>query len=333
MSGSGIYGVREALKAQQQLIGIEASNLNRSLIPGAKELRGTLTGFDAVDLGQGRQYAGPGVSLSATTSDFSQGSITRTGFTTDLAISGEGFFVLMDAANNLYYTRRGDFHFDSSGSLVNNNGLWVASFDPKTNALEHTTIKVNPVTDDLGDRVLAELETNGDQTSADIATALGELQVDIDSKLAELKVAGYATEYFDAPDTKFASNLGQLGDQVMFDRDGILINQTRGLKRGNQIALAIFPNNQGLVPGTFGGEVFKSTDAAVAGGIPEFGVPGDVSMGLGSIESQALEQSTSSITSASPNLGLLQRNFTATAAAMKIFLSAWDDLNSVLRGA
>jgi len=333
MSGSGIRGVSEALKAQQQLIGIEASNLNRSMIPGAKELRGTLTGYDAVDLGQGKQYAGPGVALSATTSDFSQGSIVRTGFTTDLAIAGNGFFTLFDAGNNFYYSRRGDFHFDSEGTLVNKDGLWVASFDPKTNALEKTTIKINPVTDDLGDRVLAELEENGDQTSADIATALGELPADIDNKLAQLKVAGYATEYQQAGNTYFASNLGSMGDQVVFDRDGFLINETRGLKRGNQIALAVFSNNQGLVTSRFGGEVFKSTDAAVSGGIPEYGGPGDVDLGLGSIESQALEQSTSSITNASPNLGLLQRNFTATAAAMKIFLSAWDDLNTVLRGA
>lgn len=332
MSGSGIYGVRQALKATEEQINIQAANLTRSQVPGAKEIRGSLTGYDAVDLGNGKQYAGPGVSLSATATDFSQGSIARTGFTTDLAINGKGFFTLFDAAGDLYYTRRGDFHFDTDGALVNKDGLWVASFDPKTNELEKTTIKINPVTDALGEQVLNELEQNGDQQNTDLATALGVPQGDIDLKLAELKVAGYVNTYQQSGNTYFRSNLGQLGDQVVFDHEGFVINETRGMKKGNQIALASFPNEQGLVSGRFGGEIFKSTDAAVTGGIPKFGRPGDVSMGLGSIESQALEQSNSSVTNATPEMGILQRNFTATTAAMKIFMAAWDDLINVFKG-
>ena len=101
---------------------------------------------------------------------------------------------------------------------------------------------------------------------------------------------------------------------------------------GNQMALASFPNLQGLVPGRYGGEVYKATDAAVGGGIPPMGPPGDTKLDLGSLETQALEQSTSSIISSTGVMGLLQRNFTSTAAAMKAFLSAWDDLNSTIRG-
>lgn len=333
MSGSGINGIRQALKAQEQLINIEAGNLVRSQIPGAQEVRGTLTGNDTIDFGRGGTAAGPGVSLSATSLDFSQGQLVRTSFTTDMAINGNGMFVLMGPqANELFYSRRGDFHFDTDGFLTNKDGLYVAGFDPKTGQLERISLKVNPVTDPLGERVLDFLEQNDNQDDAAIAAALGEPLATVQTTLGQLKVAGYVTDFTQAGITRYNSNLGEVGDQVEFTRDGFLVNVTRGLKRGNQMALASFPNLQGLVPGRYGGEVYKATDAAVGGGIPPMGPPGDTKLDLGSLETQALEQSTSSIISSTGVMGLLQRNFTSTAAAMKAFLSAWDDLNSTIRG-
>lgn len=330
MSSSGINGVRQALKAQGQLIEIEAGNLTRSMIPGAQEIRGTLTGNDTIDFGQGRTAAGPGVSLSATTMDFSQGSLERTQFTTDMAINGSGMFVLLGPqANELFYTRRGDFHFDTDGYLVNKDGLYVAGFDHKTGQLERISIKVNPVTDQIGEDILDYLEQNGPQDDAALATALGQTVADINTSLGQLKTAGYVNNFTKAGVTYYDSNLGELGDRINFTPDGFLVNETRGLKRGNQLALAAFTNLQGLVPGRYGGETYKATDAAVTGGIPAFGGPQDPKLGLGSLETQALEQSTSSVVSSTGFMGLLQRNFTSTTAAMKAFIAAWDDLNSI----
>ncbi len=330
MVGQGINGVRESLRAQQQLLNIEAGNLMRSQIPGSQAVRGTLADTSTVRIG-GKTLPGTATRLGATSIDFSQGSIQRTGFTTDLAISGKGFFTLFDSKGEFYYTRDGSFHFDTNGVLVNSQGLFVASFDHQTNALEKTSIKVNPVTDALGEQVLAELEANGAQQAADIATALGEPLADVTASLGTLSGAGYVNSFLDGGNTFYKSNLGQLGDQVLFDREGFVINETRGLKRGNQIALAKFDNEQGLVPGRFGGNIYKATEAAAPGGIPEYGAPGDTSMGLGSIEGQALEQSTSSATPSLVKMGFLQRNFTATSKAMTVFLKAWDDLLANIR--
>lgn len=333
MSGTGINGIRQALQAEQQLLNIEAANLTRSQIPGAQEIRATLTGNDTIDLGNGRTAAGPGVSIAATTADFSQGQLQRTSFTTDMAISGSGMFVLMNPQNNeLYYTRRGDFHFSSDGYLVNNDGLYVAGFDPKTGQLAKISVKVNPVTDTTGEQLLNYLEAHPNGADdATMAADLGLPLATVQTSLAQLKVSDYVTNSTNAGVTTWYSNLGKVGDQIEFTRDGYLVNVTRGLKRGNQLALASFPNLQGLVPGRFGGEVYKATDAAVSGGIPKFGGPGDVGLDLGSLETQALEQSTSSVITSTGLLGLLQRNFTSTAAAMKAFMTAWDDLNATLR--
>jgi len=56
----------------------------------------------------------------------SQGSISVTGVSTDLAVNGEGFFrVLKTDDNSEYATRSGDFFFDEQGFLVNPTGLRV----------------------------------------------------------------------------------------------------------------------------------------------------------------------------------------------------------------
>jgi flagellar hook protein FlgE len=330
-SSGGMSGIREALRSSEQLINIEASNITRSQIPGSKSVRGTLQGIDTLNFGNGRTAAGPGTSLAATTTDFSQGGLVRTGFTTDMAINGRGFFILFDAKGEFYYTRNGSFHFDNTGTLVNSDGLNVASFDPTTGALEKTTMEINPVVSQLGQQILDQLKTGGTQTAAQIATALGEPLANVTPELASLRVSEYVTDKVVGPDVLFTHNLGYPGDQVDFDRQGFLINETRGLRKGNQIALAIFPNLQGLSNSRFGGVVYKGTDAAAPGGIPGVGAPGDLKLGLGDLESQALEESNAETPSSMSLLGLLQRNFTSTTAAMKTFLNAWDDLISVFR--
>ncbi|HBD68182.1 MAG TPA: flagellar hook protein FlgE [Treponema sp.] len=68
---------------------------------------------------------GLGMSVAAIDTVFTQGSLQSTGITTDIAINGNGFFVLKDA-DQTFYTRAGAFGVDSEGTLVNPaNGLRV----------------------------------------------------------------------------------------------------------------------------------------------------------------------------------------------------------------
>lgn len=55
---------------------------------------------------------------------FKQGEITKTGNTTDLAINGNGFFVIKKD-NETVYTRNGAFHVNANGRLVNSDGYVV----------------------------------------------------------------------------------------------------------------------------------------------------------------------------------------------------------------
>ena len=79
--------------------------------------------------GVGTGYINPmqvGLGMNTTSIEniFTQGSLETTGVITDLAIEGEGFFVLRNGDTNLF-TRAGNFFFNSDGKLVNQKGLAV----------------------------------------------------------------------------------------------------------------------------------------------------------------------------------------------------------------
>jgi flagellar hook protein FlgE len=76
--------------------------------------------------GTGAMQIGTGVQVSGINTDFTQGSTVETGSTSNLAISGNGYFAVQDAANGANYaTRDGTFSFDTTGNLVNAQGYGV----------------------------------------------------------------------------------------------------------------------------------------------------------------------------------------------------------------
>ncbi len=60
---------------------------------------------------------GLGMNIGSIDLQFTQGNLESTGVTTDLAITGDSFFVTSDGTQN-YYTRSGDFQLDANGRLV-----------------------------------------------------------------------------------------------------------------------------------------------------------------------------------------------------------------------
>ncbi|MDW7674562.1 MAG: flagellar basal-body rod protein FlgG [Bacillota bacterium] len=68
---------------------------------------------------------GHGVRAAATPVDFTQGSLKETTNPLDLAIEGEGFFMVELPDSTIAYTRDGSFKMDAQGYLVTNNGYYV----------------------------------------------------------------------------------------------------------------------------------------------------------------------------------------------------------------
>ncbi|HEX4461088.1 MAG TPA: flagellar hook protein FlgE [Polyangia bacterium] len=77
------------------------------------------------------QNVGDGVRMSGTQTEFGQGSLETTGRNLDVAISGNGFFVVNGNYNGQqgsYYTRDGSFSLNDSGTLVNEEGMAVQGY-------------------------------------------------------------------------------------------------------------------------------------------------------------------------------------------------------------
>ncbi len=71
----------------------------------------------------GLEQVGMGARVGTVLTDFSQGPFEQTGLSTDLAISGKGWFqVRVPNQDTLYYTRAGDFSFNNKGELKNPQG-------------------------------------------------------------------------------------------------------------------------------------------------------------------------------------------------------------------
>jgi flagellar hook protein FlgE len=91
------------------------------------------------------QQVGLGANIAAIATDFTQGSLTNTGDPANLAIQGNGFFILNSPTGDVY-TRDGNFSLSANNELVNSQGLAVqgygvdSNFNLVTSSLQNVTI-------------------------------------------------------------------------------------------------------------------------------------------------------------------------------------------------
>jgi len=102
-------------------------NLLSQTVKSATAPQGNLGGKNSLQVGLG-------TSVSAVETMYKQGSIQNTDKNTDMAINGDGFFVVSEDGGKTYkYTRAGDFTFDADGNFVDPNGFvvqgWLADND------------------------------------------------------------------------------------------------------------------------------------------------------------------------------------------------------------
>ena len=95
--------------------------------------------------GSSGMQVGTGVATAAIMSNFTQGTVNTTGVTTNLAISGDGFFMVKDPSSGLTYaTRDGEFNLDSSGYVISAGGQRVQGVMGASTAI--TDLQINSAT-------------------------------------------------------------------------------------------------------------------------------------------------------------------------------------------
>lgn len=134
---SGVSGLR-AHQLKMDVIGNNIANVNTVGYKGQRAtfqevFSQTIKGASSPQLGRGGtnpQQVGLGISLSSIDTFHIRGSAMRTDNPSDLAINGDGFFILSNSSDFLSrtYTRAGNFTLDEDGNLVASNGYRVLGY-------------------------------------------------------------------------------------------------------------------------------------------------------------------------------------------------------------
>ena len=161
------------LQAHQIAMDVEGNNIANVNTVGFKYSRAN---FDDIIYQNSRIATGPqnrhggvnsmqvglGTQINSTTKIFKQGSLQTTDKQTDIALQGDGFFMVSpDGGKTTYYTRNGDFSRDSVGNFVDNGGNIVQGWmrDEETGEIDPTR-PISDINIPVGLTVPARATTN-----------------------------------------------------------------------------------------------------------------------------------------------------------------------------
>jgi len=239
---SGISGLN-GFQAEMDVIGNNIANVNTV---GFKQGRVTFAemiannmartgaGFDSAP--QLVNQVGLGTKVSSIDRDFSQGQLNSTNIKTDLAIQGNGFFLVNNGGHTML-SRAGNFKFNKNGELVTNNGDHVQGYmaDGQGNIIGNsstTDLKVD------FNSVYEPKQTQNVQISGNLDANTSTTQL-VTQSSAFTKVDGtFATTATDLNSLKQTSTNLQAGDTITISgkaNDGTAINATYTYAAGDTV--------------------------------------------------------------------------------------------------
>ena len=133
---SSFYASLSGLSANSGMLGVIGNNLSNLNTVGYKgsssafqDLFNASLGSNGTSGNGNPMQVGLGTQLGAISQNFGQGSFQSTGNVTDMAVSGQGLFMLRRSDGSQLYTRAGNFILDRNGFLVNPNGDQVLGWN------------------------------------------------------------------------------------------------------------------------------------------------------------------------------------------------------------
>ena len=164
-SGLSMAGTKLAV------IGDNIANINTIGFKGARAQFADLVARDSMGL-SGPTQIGTGGATDTVTQLFGQGSITESANALDLAISGNGFFMLKDPSETgALYTRDGQFYMDEGGYIVSASGARLQGFNAEDNQLSTIVTDIQVDRSALQQSATTELDLTATlSTEADFST-------------------------------------------------------------------------------------------------------------------------------------------------------------------
>jgi flagellar hook protein FlgE len=126
---SGVSGLR----AEGEALGVVGDNIANINTVGFKAQRAVFEDVlgHSILAGTSSPLPGSGVRVGDVQQMFTQGTLSNTGVATDLALNGDGFFVVKGTVEGItsnFFTRAGQFVIDKDGNLTNSQGLRVQGY-------------------------------------------------------------------------------------------------------------------------------------------------------------------------------------------------------------
>lgn len=125
---AGISGLNASSK-EMDVIANNVANVNTIGYKAGKTFFADVLSQSISGGSSGSMQVGRGVQVTEVGTLFGSGSFETTGNATDVAIDGDGFFMVNDADGASYYTRAGAFHLNSDGYLVDTNGYKLQGYN------------------------------------------------------------------------------------------------------------------------------------------------------------------------------------------------------------
>lgn len=128
---NSLFSGRAGIASHGIALGVIGDNIANVNTIGHKAARAEFS--DLIAGRSGQVTVGVGSEISATTMIVEQGTLELTGRDLDVAIDGNGFFVVQDNTGAKYYTRAGNFKASTDGFLVTQDGLRVLGYPDQSN--------------------------------------------------------------------------------------------------------------------------------------------------------------------------------------------------------
>lgn len=134
---SSLFTGVSGLNANGNALSVIGNNVANLSTIGFKSSRSVFADLISSSLGGagGAIQTGLGVSLNGVQGNFSQGSLSTTSNALDLAIDGNGFFVLRDTSGAPFYSRAGQFHLDAQNRIVDPSGFFLQGYQVNASGL------------------------------------------------------------------------------------------------------------------------------------------------------------------------------------------------------
>ncbi|MDC0358836.1 flagellar hook-basal body complex protein [Oligoflexia bacterium] len=163
---NGLFAGRAGIASHGTAIAVIGDNISNSSTIGFKSSRAEFEDLIAGGQTSGKTI-GSGSAISAVSTIFEQGTMEFTSRALDLAIDGNGFFVVAEGAQR-FYTRAGNFKLDPAGYIVDQDNSALLGF-PSTGSGALEPLNVNAVSQNSVDTGNVDIAGNLNAGSAIIA--------------------------------------------------------------------------------------------------------------------------------------------------------------------